>query len=198
VNAGQRLARVVTTLVVARPSLWPLLRSLMRRQFDDLAPVWDARRAADTFAPVEAALSALEQPPARALDIGTGTGGVAHLVAVRFPNADVTGIDVAPQMVAEARRLHPGLRFEVADAQRLPFADRSFDLVTLGNAIPFFDELTRVTTQDGWVVVAFSLGPQTPIYVPQERLRRELETRGFADFAEFSSGRGTAVAARRR
>jgi hypothetical protein len=49
----------------------------------------------------------------------------------------------------------------------------------------------------GTALFAFSLGPQTPIYVPVERLRSELGRRGFSEFAEFSAGAGTALVARR-
>jgi SAM-dependent methyltransferase len=86
--------------------------------------------------------------------------------------------------------------FQTGDAERLPFADGSFELVTLANMIPFFDELARVAAPGGHVVFSFSSGPQTPIWVPPERLRRELEARGFVDFADFENGAGTALLAR--
>jgi hypothetical protein len=63
--------------------------------------------------------------------------------------------------------------------------------------IPFFDELVRVLEPGGQVLFAFSLGAETPIYVPVERLRAELERRGFMDFAEFAAGEGTAFLARK-
>ena len=63
--------------------------------------------------------------------------------------------------------------------------------------IPFFDELARVVAPGGWVLFAFSAGPETPIYVPPERLRAELSVRGFMDFAEFAAGNGTALVARK-
>jgi ubiquinone/menaquinone biosynthesis C-methylase UbiE len=198
VFAGQRYARFVTDFVVRRPGLWRLFRGLMRRQFDRIAPVWDTMRSPDAFAPVEAALAALPGAPKTILDVGTGTGSVAQLVAARFPEADVTGVDVSPRMVAIAREKVPSVRFEVADAGRLPFGDGAFELVTLGNMIPFFDELARITAPGGHVLFAFSAGDETPIYVPAETLRRELAVRGFADFADFSAGRGTAFLARRR
>jgi ubiquinone/menaquinone biosynthesis C-methylase UbiE len=198
VNAGQRFARFVTDVVVRRPALWRLFRGLMRRQFDKLAPVWDTMRSPDAFAPVEAALAALPGTPKTILDLGTGTGSVAQLVAARFPGADVTGVDVSPKMVAIAREKVPGVRFEVADAGRLPYGDGAFELVTLGNMIPFFGELARITAPGGHVLFSFSAGDETPIYVPAETLRRELAERGFADFADFSAGRGTAFLARRR
>jgi ubiquinone/menaquinone biosynthesis C-methylase UbiE len=198
VNAGQRFARFVTDVVVRRPGLWRLFRRLTRRQFDKIAPVWDTMRSPDAFAPVEAALAALPGAPRKALDLGTGTGAVARLVAERFPAADVTGVDLSPKMIDVARKNVPRVRFEVADAARVPFGDGTFELVTLGNMIPFFDELARITAPGGHVLFSFSAGEETPIYVPRETLRRELAARGFADFADFSAGRGTAVLARKR
>jgi ubiquinone/menaquinone biosynthesis C-methylase UbiE len=192
---GQRFARFVTDLVVRRPMLWRLFRSAMRRQFDRLAPVWDAQRRPDSFAPVEAALDRLPAPPRRVLDLGTGTGSVARIVAERFPDADVIGVDISPRMLDEARRRTDSSRvsYQQADAERLPFEDASFDLVTLGNMIPFFDELARVVAPGGHVMFAFSAGAETPIYVPSERLRSELERRGFTEFADVSAGRGSAL-----
>ena len=194
---GQRFARIVTDIVVRRPMLWRIFRVVMRRQFDRLAPVWDAQRRADAFAPVEVALERLETPPRRVLDLGTGTGSVARLVAARFPDAEVTGVDIAERMLDQARRNtdSPRVRYERADAERLPYGDGSFDLVTLGNMIPFFDELARVVATGGRVLFAFSAGPDTPIYVTPERLRAELGRRGFAEFAELSAGHGTAFLA---
>ena len=199
-NAGQRFARLATDAIVRKPWLWRVFRGVLRRQFDRLAPVWDEGRSPDAFDPVRAALDAIETPPRRVLDLGTGTGAVAALVAERFADAEVVGVDVSAAMVEEARRKRGSerVRFVVGDANRLPFADGMFDLVTLGNMIPFFDELARVTAPEGRVLLSFSLGADTPIYVPPQRLRGELARRGFSDFAEFSAGRGTSLVGVRR
>jgi SAM-dependent methyltransferase len=198
---GRRLARVTTNAVVARPVLWRAFRWLTRAQFDRLAPSWDAMRRPDAFAPLEQALDALPQRPRRVLDLGTGTGQAAFAAARRFEDAEVVGVDLAEAMVAQARANTPPelasrVRFEVADAARLPFEDRSFDLVMLANMIPFFDELARVVTPGGHLVFSFSSGPETPIWVPPDRLRRELHGRGFADFADFRAAGGIALLAR--
>jgi SAM-dependent methyltransferase len=197
VTVGQRFARVVTDLVVRRPELWRLFRRPLRSQFDKLAPKWDGMRRPDMLVPVETGLDRLSSPPARVLDVGTGTGAVARFVAARLPQAEIEGVDVSERMIDEARRLTdaPRVRFRVADAQKLPFPDGSFDLVTLGNMIPFFDELARVTAPGGHVLVAFSAGAETPIYVPPDRLRAGLERAGFKEFAEVSAGRGTVALA---
>ncbi|MEP6908887.1 MAG: class I SAM-dependent methyltransferase [Actinomycetota bacterium] len=199
---GRKFARFTTNQVVRRPWAWRLLRGLTRRQFDRIAPVWDQRRTPEAFASLEAALDSIDTPPRHVLDLGTGTGRAAFLIANRYPEVDVVGADLAPAMLAEARdRTPPELagrvRFEEADAQKLPYSDSSFDLVSLANMIPFFDELARVTAPGGTIVFSFSVGPETPIYVPPELLRKELSKRGFSDFADFAAGDATALVARK-
>ena len=106
------------------------------------------------------------------------------------------GVDLATAMLDEARRLVPGVSFVEGDAARLPFGDDSFDLVAHQNMIPFVNQVDRLLKPAGWVLFAFSAGPETPIWVEPDRLRRELERRGFTDFAEIAAGRGIAVVAR--
>jgi SAM-dependent methyltransferase len=201
VAAGRRFARLATNAVTRFPALWPVFRGLIGAQFNALAPRWEQIVNPEHIAPYEAALASLE-PPSRALDLGTGTGTGAFAIARRFPETEVVGADLSDGMIAEARRKVPPeltgrLRFEVADASRLPYPDASFDLVAHSNMIPFFDELARVTTPGGRALFSFSSGAETPIYVPAERLRAELSSRGFAEFADFAAGNGTAMVARK-
>jgi ubiquinone/menaquinone biosynthesis C-methylase UbiE len=199
-DIGRRYARFVTNQIVKRPRLWGIFRGPMRAMFDQIAPVWDRDRDPAAFASLEAALERVK-PPTRALDLGTGTGTAAFIVAGSFPDAEVVGADLAPAMLAEARRKAPDLegrvRFDEADAESLPYPDEWFDLVTLANMIPFFDELDRVVAPGGWVVFSWSSGPETPIYVAPDVLTRELGTRGYSDLSEIAAGKGTAFVARK-
>ncbi len=200
---GRKLARLTTKVVVRSPRAWRLFRGVTRRNFDALAPEWDSIRLANHLAPYERALDALPSSPRRALDLGTGTGDGALAIAGRFPHAEVVGADLAEGMLQRARRKLPAevagrVRFEAADASQLPYEDASFDLVAHANMFPFFDELRRVLAPNGWALFAFSGGDKTPIYVPFDRLRRELGERGFTDFADFEAGAGTALLARKR
>lgn len=52
-----------------------------------------------------------------ALDLGCGPGNSTELLAQRFPQADITGVDSSPDMIAKARARLPALRFEVADVR---------------------------------------------------------------------------------
>ena len=194
---AQRFARLVTVAVVRAPFLWRLFRGRLTRNFDRLAPEWEATRVSrERLAPMVAALESLPDVPARALDVGTGTGAVARLLSELWPGAQVIGVNASPGMFAEARRLGRE-RYEIADASSLPFDDASFDLVTLNNMIPFFNELERVTKPGGLVAIAFSMGDRTPIWVPLPKVRAGLERRGFAHVADFAAGAGLALLARK-
>jgi SAM-dependent methyltransferase len=201
--AARRFARLTTRVVVSHPALWRLFRRPLRANFDALAPQWNDIVGDDALAPLTEALGRLEAPPARALDLGTGTGKGAQLVAERFPEAEVLGVDLSPGMIEEAGRLLPcalarRVRFQVADASALPLDDGAFDLVVLLNMIPFFSELARVTAPGATVVVSHTSGAETPIYTPPETLRGKLEPLGFDRFEELAAGNGTALVARRR
>ena len=199
---AQRFARMVTDTVVRRPLLWRLLRRPLRTKFDGLAPTWETRIGPHHLWALDLALAEVS-PPRRVLDLGTGTGVVALALADRYPEAEILGIDLSPGMIGEAGRKLPSelagrVGFEVGDASALGSPDAEFDLVVLSNMIPFFDELARVVAPGGTLVLSFSKGADTPIYVAPDRLRDELGRRGFAEFAEFSAEPATALRAKRQ
>ena len=198
---SQRFARLVTDAVVRRPVLWRIFRRPLQAMFDRLAPTWETRIGPHHLWALDRALEGVVSP-VRILDLGTGTGVVAKALAERYAEAEVVGIDLSPAMIEEARRklppeLEPRVAFQVGDAAALLSPDGDFDLVVLSNMIPFFDELGRVTSHGGRLVLSFSRGAETPIYVPPELLREELGRRGFAEFAEFSAPPATAFRAKK-
>ena len=66
----------------------------------------------------------------RVLDVGCGTGGYSIAIAA-LASAEVTGVDESERFVARARNGAGPADFVVGDAERLPFADASFDRVLL-------------------------------------------------------------------
>jgi malonyl-CoA O-methyltransferase len=180
-----------------------MFRTPLRRLFDTMASGWDNRMGPEGLIPLGAALDTLPDPPRRVLDLGTGTGRAARVVAKRFPAAEVVGLDLSPEMIENANELLPSelagrVRFQAGDASALALGDESFDLVVLMNMIPFFEELARVTAPGGRVVFAFSFGADTPIYVPPKTLRARLEPLGFEGFRELAAGDGNALLATKK
>src|SRR3954470_15944320 len=79
-------------------------------------------------------------PESHVLEVGCGAGGCA-LYLTRLTHAQITGIDVNPSAIEEARRSTKSIPearacFEQIDAsERLPFADASFDAVFSNDAM---------------------------------------------------------------
>lgn len=86
------------------------------------------------------------KPDEYVLDVATGTGWAARLVAGR--GAKVTAIDIAETLVAAARELSgPDIDFRVADAESLPFSDGQFDKVISTCGIPFVSKPEKVVAE---------------------------------------------------
>lgn len=109
----------------------------------------------------------------RVLDICTGSGDIAILIARENPTCRVIGVDVSQNMLAIARKKAQGLtnvEFRTADALRLPFQDRQFDVTfmsfglrNLADIPRGIQEMKRVTRRGG-VVTNLDLGkPNTAL-----------------------------------
>ena len=118
-------------------------------------------------------------PDARVLDVATGTGAVA-LELVRQHGCSVVGIDRSPEMLDVARRrvtdrgLSTRIELHEGRAEALPFADASFDSLTVTYLLRYVDdpaaairELARVV-RPGGTVASLEFG------VPQPRVTRAL------------------------
>jgi SAM-dependent methyltransferase len=81
----------------------------------------------------------------RVLDVACGTGALVGAAAAR--GADPVGVDVSPDMVAFARARYPSLRFEVADAEALPFEDGSFEVAVAAFLLHHVAEPERVVRE---------------------------------------------------
>lgn len=102
-------------------------------------------------------LASLQEAPTRAVDLGTGAGGTAAVLAETFPDASVTGVDSSHRMVRRARLRHgdvPNLDFVVGDGLALDMQDGSVDLVTSLNYMPYPGEVRRIVRPGGSVLVA--------------------------------------------
>jgi ubiquinone/menaquinone biosynthesis C-methylase UbiE len=71
----------------------------------------------------------LKDPPCCIIDIGCGTGRLLRAASVRWPEAQLFGVDPAEQMISEANRLNPNATFRLAAAESLPFSDNIADII---------------------------------------------------------------------
>ncbi len=183
----------------APPSAKPLLRWWSRHRYFALAPTYDAyvAKCATTYgAALDAALDFLTQTPHRVLDVSTGTGYAADVVARRYPDASVVACDLSLAMAQHAqRRLRPGSVI-CADSATLPFADETFDLVVLQNAPPSLKELARLVALQGSLLLAFSAGAGVPVWI-RSRLDHRLGGLGFGTRIWNRVGAGLFVIASR-
>jgi len=159
---------------------------------------WSAR-----LAPLFVRFAGLE-PPGRYLDVGAGTGVLAGAIGDEFGDAEVVGIEPAAAYVdhARARLRDPRFRFELGDAQAIPFDIDSFDaalalllLQEVPDAPMAVGEMRRVTRSGGCVAATqwdFRRGmPMLSLFweavqevIPGERTRREAARRvspGYSD-----------------
>lgn len=69
------------------------------------------------------------QPTDRVLEIGSGLGIFAAELAGKYPNAQITGIEISADQLAQAPTHFSNLNFVLGNAKQLPFEDNSFDVV---------------------------------------------------------------------
>jgi uncharacterized protein len=103
------------------------------------------------------------------IDVGTGPGHVAAFLAEA--GADVTGLDLTPEMVQQARRRYPGVSYQVGDLRRLmrpPTHDGWGAVIAWYSLIHFaaselpaaIASLSRPLRANGWLVIALSTGAE--------------------------------------
>lgn len=109
------------------------------------------------------------RPGQRILDIAAGTG--TSSVPLRRAGAEVVSADFSLGMLHQGQRQYPDLDFSAADATRLPFADDSFDAVTMSfgfrNVVDqpaALGEFLRVTAPGGRLLVCEFSQPVNPVF----------------------------------
>lgn len=146
--------------------------------FDSIAPQYDRlnhimslgidrswrRKAVEEIVDVPTALSVL--------DVATGTGDFLAAIAQKtVPESRLTGVDLSPKMLEVARqKLLASIHLELGNVQNLPFADASFDRVSVAFGIRNFNqleqglsEMCRVLRPGGKLVVLELSYPDNPL-----------------------------------
>lgn len=161
----------------------------VEQMFDSIAPAYDFMNMAMTFGlhrywrnrALSMLARRLPQPPAslRILDVACGTGDVTFRLARMFaPRATIDGIDLSKGMLAVARRRLAAMPaaqrraviFTEGDCLALPYADSSFDAVTVAYGVRNFAnlragyaEMLRVLKPGGTLCVIELCEPRNPL-----------------------------------
>lgn len=136
--------------------LLPRWQERVAHAFSRAAPRYDALASAQRDIG-EALWQTLPQSAHHVLDLGCGTGYWTQRLAERYPDATITGLDLAPGMLAHAQAQYgDAIRWQQGDAAALPLSDSSVDLVFSNLAIqwcpdidPVVKELARVLAPGG-------------------------------------------------
>lgn len=161
----------------------------VEQMFDNIAPAYDRMNAVmslgqhrrwreKALAMARETLAANNREPLDILDIASGTGDVAIRLAELFPDSHITGADISSGMLDIARKkaanldssLSSRLKFEIADCLQLPYAEESFDLITVAYGVRNFEhleqgyrEMNRVLRRGGVLCVIELSRPQNPL-----------------------------------
>jgi demethylmenaquinone methyltransferase/2-methoxy-6-polyprenyl-1,4-benzoquinol methylase len=141
----------------------------VRSMFDRIAPVYDAMNRLMTAGLDQRwrrqTAAAVVRPDDRVLDVCCGTGDLA--LAAAEAGGRVTGLDFSQPMLERARRKSSEIEWVEGDAVALPFADGSFDAVTIGfglrnlpNVEPGLAELHRALRPGGRLAILEITRPQ--------------------------------------
>lgn len=131
----------------------------VEQMFDSIAPAYDFMNFAMTFGlhriwrnkALNAAAKRLANPPSAILDVATGTGDLAFILADRYPEAHITGADISEGMLDIARKKLSSLpeqkksriTFASGDCMNLTYPDASFSLITVAYGVRNFEHLSQ-------------------------------------------------------
>jgi demethylmenaquinone methyltransferase/2-methoxy-6-polyprenyl-1,4-benzoquinol methylase len=144
--------------------------------FDRIAPVYDAMNRVMSVGLDQrwrrSAAEAVVRPGDAVLDVCCGSGDLA--LAAAGAGGRVTGVDFSQPMLERARRKAPRVEWVEADALALPFADGTFDAVTIGFGLRNLAdparglaEMRRLLRSDGRIAVLELTRPRgllAPLY----------------------------------
>ncbi len=119
----------------------------------------------------------IAEKPNDVLDIATGTADLAIMLAKKFPDVSITGVDLAENMLEVGRKkvnalnLSNRITLKQADSLSLPFADESFDSAMVAFGVRNFEdpvkgmtETLRVLRKNGkYFILEFSLPRRFPM-----------------------------------
>lgn len=133
--------------------------------------------------------------PADVVDLGCGPGNSTGVLASRWPNARISGVDSSPAMIERARVEVPSASFDVADlrdwarsGERVDVLFTHATLQWVPDHLALLPDLVRAVRSGGWLAI----GVPGNFAEPSHRLREELAAR--EPYAPFTADVASPVA----
>jgi len=151
-------------------------KQLMRRAFEKAAATYDevAVLQQEIGDRLIERLGIMKYKPTRILDVGAGTGICARALAKYYPRAHVYTLDIAHSMLQRARQRMSWWQkwrgrhsYITADAESLPLADASVDMIFSNLAVQWVDDLENLFSEfrrvlaPGGMLIFTTFGPDT-------------------------------------
>lgn len=99
------------------------------------------------------------------LDVGCADGYFLNRIAGFLPKTQVYGIDISPKLIKAAKKKYPKINFKVADAHKLPFKEKTFDLIICTETLDHtykpeqvLLEIKRVLKKTGKIILELDSG----------------------------------------
>ena len=145
----------------------------MKSMFNDIAKDYDFLNNVMTFFLQKSikriSTKSLNPNHSNVLDLCTGTGDIAIMLAQKYPTAKITALDFSPEMlkIASRKAKNYDIDFIEGNAMNMPFQDNSFDLCTISFGLrnlpdinSALSEIFRVLKKDGEILI-LDLGKPT-------------------------------------
>ncbi len=163
VLGGQEEARGIA----ASSSGWLAARTVLRqeRAYQGLIAAMKRGEPRLDFKVAAEAIAATGIANPRVLEVGCGSGYYSDVFATLLPGGvRYTGIDYSAAMIARARAHYPSTAFEVADATKLPYADRAFDIVFNGVSLMHIVDYQAAIREAARVASRYCIFHTVPVF----------------------------------
>ncbi len=123
-------------------------QNAMKSMFNDIAKNYDFLNDVMTFFTQKSiknsAINSLKPNHCKILDVCTGTGDIAIMLAKKFPNASITALDFSLEMlkIAKTKSKNLNINYISGSALDMPFSDNSFDLCTISFGLRNLPDIT--------------------------------------------------------
>ena len=150
----------------------PIDKAAVQRSFDKVAFEYDVHAGLQqkTACALASLCGRYVSSPRRALDVGTGTGYGVRLLCHRFPDIEAFGLDFSFRMLQRSmlyEQYQSRSHFVCADAEGLPFAGDTFDMIHSSLFIQWHDDkealffcFKEILRDKGWLFFS-TFGPRT-------------------------------------